>query len=161
MKRFLLAVLVVGLGAAFASATQTKADTKFHMPVSDNGVLPPSIDFFGVDVSTIADGSVAPNQTSPVRTTAKRWFVGEGVFYDLIAGMGSGNVFCFDSATVSDTTSETTSLNLVATVQRSATEAVSFGGAVCSGRCPPIRIHAGLVCDSANDSIYWPVFSPK
>lgn len=162
MKRLLLALVVLGAGVIMArAAAQTKADMDFHVPVSDNRIIPPSLDYHGVDVSTTASGSTVVNQQG-VGTTSKLFFTGAGVFYDVFASSGASTsfVWCFDAAAASEVNYDSDTLNLVAVLQRATTQTVSLS-TVCGGACRPIRIQAGLVCNSTVDSPYWPVFTPK
>lgn len=160
LKTFgLLAVLAL-IGTA-AQAQTGRHDNKFKQPVDANSVPTPTIELTGVAVDTAsAAGTVSPN-TIGTETTAKLWFAGEGVFYDVVASSGAAGeaVFCFDAATSSDVNPLTSAaISLVAYVQKIATATRRHAE---NAPLIPVKIRNGLVCDSTENAPYWPVFEKK
>lgn len=160
--KLILGLLALAAVAMPAAAQTGRADRKFKIGTDVNGNLSDSLDMLGVAVDTAsASGTVTPNQGSGVaRTTARLWFAGSGKLYDVAVASGAATemVFCYDSATASEVNYETTTISLVALVQRIATKVAH---AWDSGRPVPIRIRSGLVCDSTDNNPYFPIFEKE
>lgn len=161
----LLALLTVL--SAPASAQMGRADGKFKQPIDANGVKAQNLDFVGVAVSTSSSGGTVSGNQLLARSTARLFFAGEGVFYGIAVSSGAVGDWaaCWDAAAAAETFDpfKVGDSTLVGAVQAVTTE-WRYNGAGQKGGPPPVRLRAGLVCDSTLSGVtgmYIPYFEKK